>query len=413
MSDDNEDGGIPPMLDVEEACPAEASPGPSRPATPTLPFLDCTPSPSLQALLTNSTIPPPPPPSVSASIDTFPETAPFHEDTLPAAVLPPVPTSAVQMIESKFNYHVSDDNEEDGGIPPMLDVEEACPAEASSGPSCPATPTPPSLDCTPSPNLQALLTHSTISPPPPPIFASLDTFPDPEMVPFHECTLPAAVLPVPTTAVQVIESKFNHHMSDDNEEDGGTPPMLDVEEACPAEASPGPSRPATPTPPSLECTPTPSLQALLTDATIPPPPPPSISASIDTFPDSETVSFYEVTLPAAVLPPVPTSAVQMIESKEHFDEALIEAGDKLIVIDFTASWCGPCQMIAPFFEALSQRHNARVAFLKVDVDDVSDVADDFGIVAMPTFVFLKNGEKIDEFCGDCPDTLAAKIILLK
>nr|XP_033811556.1 thioredoxin H-type-like isoform X2 [Geotrypetes seraphini]XP_033811649.1 thioredoxin H-type-like isoform X2 [Geotrypetes seraphini]XP_033811736.1 thioredoxin H-type-like isoform X2 [Geotrypetes seraphini] len=214
-------------------------------------------------------------------------------------------------------------------------------------------------------------------------------------------------------------------MSDDKKEQDGTPPLpeeealltdgtppLPEEEALLTEAASLPARPATPIPTlsSPETTPTPSLQSSLSDAsTTPPAPPPSISASLESFQEA-TLALYQDALAEALLSP---SAVLRIESKEQFDEAMLEAGDKLVVIDFTASWCGPCQMIAPYFEVLSQRHNARVAFMKVDVDEVPDIADEYDIVAMPTFVFLKNGEKVDEFCGDCPDTLAAKIILLK
>uniref|UniRef100_A0A7N5K1T6 Thioredoxin domain-containing protein n=1 Tax=Ailuropoda melanoleuca TaxID=9646 RepID=A0A7N5K1T6_AILME len=65
--------------------------------------------------------------------------------------------------------------------------------------------------------------------------------------------------------------------------------------------------------------------------------------------------------------------VQHIHSLDEFNKALADAGCKLVVIDFTATWCGPCKMIAPFFEQLSLDHPDAV-FLKVDVDDAQDVA---------------------------------------
>jgi thiol-disulfide isomerase/thioredoxin len=63
---------------------------------------------------------------------------------------------------------------------------------------------------------------------------------------------------------------------------------------------------------------------------------------------------------------------KFLETKADFDQALAEAGDKLVVVDFTASWCGPCQMIAPKFAAMSEEFTT-VLFYKVDVDknDVS------------------------------------------
>ncbi|XP_053477932.1 thioredoxin-like isoform X1 [Ictalurus furcatus] len=90
----------------------------------------------------------------------------------------------------------------------------------------------------------------------------------------------------------------------------------------------------------------------------------------------------------------------IIEDQAAFDKALADAGDKLVVVDFTATWCGPCQSIAPFYKGLSDAAgNANVVFLKVDVDDAQDVAQSCEIRCMPTFYFYKHGKKIDEFSG--------------
>jgi thioredoxin 1 len=61
----------------------------------------------------------------------------------------------------------------------------------------------------------------------------------------------------------------------------------------------------------------------------------------------------------------------------------------LVVIDFFATWCGPCKRIAPAFEELSKRYTT-VTFLKVDVDESAELVNQYSISAMPTFVFLKN-----------------------
>jgi thioredoxin 1 len=62
-----------------------------------------------------------------------------------------------------------------------------------------------------------------------------------------------------------------------------------------------------------------------------------------------------------------------------------------VVIDFFATWCGPCKKIAPAFEQLAEEY-VGVVFLKVDVDESADLVDLFGVRAMPTFVFLKDGQ---------------------
>ncbi|KAF4111300.1 thioredoxin [Onychostoma macrolepis] len=104
----------------------------------------------------------------------------------------------------------------------------------------------------------------------------------------------------------------------------------------------------------------------------------------------------------------------IIEDKSAFDNALKIAGNKLVVVDFTATWCGPCQNIAPIFKTLSEKQdNGNVVFLKVDVDDAQDVATYCDIKCMPTFHFYKNGMKIDEFAGSNHTKLEEKINMHK
>ncbi|KAK7161548.1 hypothetical protein R3I94_004279 [Phoxinus phoxinus] len=104
----------------------------------------------------------------------------------------------------------------------------------------------------------------------------------------------------------------------------------------------------------------------------------------------------------------------IIEDQDGFDKALAEAGDKLIVVDFTATWCGPCQSIAPFYKGLSENPSySNVVFLKVDVDDAQDVAQSCEIKCMPTFHFYKNGKKLDDFSGSNQAKLEEMVNQLK
>nr|XP_015201269.1 PREDICTED: thioredoxin [Lepisosteus oculatus] len=99
-------------------------------------------------------------------------------------------------------------------------------------------------------------------------------------------------------------------------------------------------------------------------------------------------------------------------SQTAFDQALKDAGSKLVVVDFTAMWCGPCQTIGPFFKDLAKKYTD-VVFLKVDVDDAQDVASHCEIKCMPTFQFYKNGIKVDEFAGANKEMLEQKVQALK
>mmetsp|Transcript_20128 Transcript_20128/g.56610 ORF Transcript_20128/g.56610 Transcript_20128/m.56610 type:complete len:108 (+) Transcript_20128:131-454(+) len=89
--------------------------------------------------------------------------------------------------------------------------------------------------------------------------------------------------------------------------------------------------------------------------------------------------------------------VIVISSRAEYDEK-IKGHSGLVVIDFTATWCGPCRRIGPVFEKLSEEEGS-VLFLKVDVDEQQEIAAAEGISAMPTFYFYKNAEKVDDMCG--------------
>ena len=82
---------------------------------------------------------------------------------------------------------------------------------------------------------------------------------------------------------------------------------------------------------------------------------------------------------------------------EDFTNRLNEK-DKLIIIYFTAKWCGPCRAISPYYSELSGEFSNCV-FLKCDVDDCQDVSDACNISSMPTFIFIKNMTKIETFSG--------------
>lgn len=73
--------------------------------------------------------------------------------------------------------------------------------------------------------------------------------------------------------------------------------------------------------------------------------------------------------------------------------------DKLVVIDFWAEWCGPCKMVGPIIEQISEEYKDKVVVGKLDVDNNDDTTSKYGIRNIPTILFIKNGEVVDKVVG--------------
>ncbi|CAH1163798.1 unnamed protein product [Phaedon cochleariae] len=101
-------------------------------------------------------------------------------------------------------------------------------------------------------------------------------------------------------------------------------------------------------------------------------------------------------------------SIKVIIDEAHFLTELSNASTRLVVADFTATWCGPCQRIAPVFQQLSTKY-PRAVFLKIDVDQCQEVAATQGVSAMPTFIFYRNKIKVDRIQGADPTSLENKI----
>ena len=82
-------------------------------------------------------------------------------------------------------------------------------------------------------------------------------------------------------------------------------------------------------------------------------------------------------------------------------------GDKPAVIDFYATWCGPCKKIAPDIEALAEEFEGQVIVGKCDVDENDDLTSRFGVRNIPTVLFIKNGEVVDKQVGAAPKSAFA------
>lgn len=92
--------------------------------------------------------------------------------------------------------------------------------------------------------------------------------------------------------------------------------------------------------------------------------------------------------------------VRQIATHEEWTALLEEHKDKAVIVDFTASWCGPCKIIGPLFEELSKdEKHSNIVFVKVDVDENEETAAACSISAMPTFHVYKAKEKVQELRG--------------
>ena len=85
-------------------------------------------------------------------------------------------------------------------------------------------------------------------------------------------------------------------------------------------------------------------------------------------------------------------------TKENFDGEVLKS-DVPVLIDFWASWCGPCQMVAPIMEELSKEYEGRLKVGKVNVDEEAELASEYAIVSIPTILIMKNGKIVEKMVG--------------
>lgn len=88
-------------------------------------------------------------------------------------------------------------------------------------------------------------------------------------------------------------------------------------------------------------------------------------------------------------------------TKDNFEKE-VTGSDKAVLIDFWATWCGPCKMIAPLIEQIAEEYSDEVKVCKVNIDDEPSLAVKFGITSIPTLLVVKNGEVVKTSVGYIP-----------
>ena len=92
-----------------------------------------------------------------------------------------------------------------------------------------------------------------------------------------------------------------------------------------------------------------------------------------------------------------------------FDEEVKQSSIP-VVLDFSASWCGPCKMLAPTLDKIGADYEGKAKVFKVDVDNARELATQFGIRSVPTLIFFKDGNETERIVGNVPyDQLSSKI----
>lgn len=92
--------------------------------------------------------------------------------------------------------------------------------------------------------------------------------------------------------------------------------------------------------------------------------------------------------------------MEITATNENFKEII--SGNQPVLVDFWATWCGPCRMLGPTVEAVAKEYDGKVTVVKCNVDDCEDLSMQFGIRNIPTLLFFKDGQVVDKLVGNVP-----------
>ena len=97
-----------------------------------------------------------------------------------------------------------------------------------------------------------------------------------------------------------------------------------------------------------------------------------------------------------------------IATNTSFD-GLLES-EKLVIVDFWATWCGPCRMLSPLLDEVEEEMADKIVVVKVNVDDADEIAMRYRIMSIPTLIFFRNGQMVDRSVGAMPKSMLVEKI---
>ena len=101
---------------------------------------------------------------------------------------------------------------------------------------------------------------------------------------------------------------------------------------------------------------------------------------------------------------------EQINTQQEYEKKITDTNEKILV-DFYATWCGPCKMMSPVVEEVESDVKNKVKFYKIDIDEMSDLANDLHVSSIPTFVLYEGGKEIDRIIGGMPKQKLLEFVL--
>ncbi|WP_294156273.1 thioredoxin [uncultured Clostridium sp.] len=99
--------------------------------------------------------------------------------------------------------------------------------------------------------------------------------------------------------------------------------------------------------------------------------------------------------------------IKIVDDNNFTREVLMST--RLVIVDFFATWCGPCKMLSPILETIS-KENKNVKIVRIDVDDNPKASNRYDIRSIPKLIFFKNGKEVDEILGFVPKDIIKEVI---